>query len=544
MWKYLWIVGFYSFLGISITLKAQNVKLVDSLSKALQKTTDNATRIELLNRLAFENYYAFPLDAVRVALQASQLAHQTQNRQGEAEAYRQIGLANWAQGNLAIALKYFLQSLKIAEKYAFKQLEADILGNIGLVHFGMKNYPLAKTYQLKSLQSQITLKNREREAVARNNLADIYVQAKDFGQARQNYEASWQIMQALSNWQGVATNLRNMGQLLTTEGKTEEALVYFRRALAIADSLKDRKAISMAHKDIAVMYWQTKQLANAEQFAQKSLQFAQQAGLKNLMTDIYALLFNINQNQNKPVEALEYYQKHIVYRDSIQNIETATGIIAQQIAYETEKKELEIKLLQKNNALQQNIIRQKNYLLGAILAVIGLLMGLLWTVRKNYFAQRQNNRLLSQKNQEIEAQKNEILQQKDNLEAMNEEIMQQQEEVATQRDILLQKNQEIEENSLFIKNLNENLEKIVSERTEKLKLQNEHLTEYAFLNAHKLRSPLASIMGLVNLVKDTTLDTEQNVLVNHLSQAAEKLDNVIRSINHALENGLELYNLE
>jgi tetratricopeptide (TPR) repeat protein len=546
MLKYLGVLGFCFclFLSVSTTSKAQNVKLVDSLSKVLQKTTDEAIRIELLNRLAFENYYAYPMRALQFALQASQLAQQSQNWQGEAEAYRQVGLANWAQGNLAIALKYFLQGLKIAEKHNLKQSEADILGNLGLVYFGMKNYKSAKSYQLKALAAQIALKNRTREAVALNNLADVYAQAKDFAQARQKYQTSLQILQNLNNWQGVATNLRNMGQLLVLEGNLDEALAHFRQALAIADSLKDRKAIAMAHQDIAQMYWVNKQPTMAEQEAQKSLQIAQQAGLKSLLAQIYALLANLAQDQRKPSEALNYYRKHIAYRDSTQSIEIATEIIAQQIAYETEKKQLEILLLKNKNMLQKNSIRQKNYFLGAILAVIVLLMGLVWTMRKNYLAQSQHYQLLFQKNQEIECQKNEILQQKANLEALNEEITQQQEEVAAQRDTLLQKNLEIEENNFYIKSLNENLEKIVLERTEKLKLQNEQLAEYAFLNAHKLRSPLASIMGLVNLIKDTSLNTEQDGLINHLSESAEKLDKVIRNINHSLENGLELYNLE
>ncbi len=65
-------------------------------------------------------------------------------------------------------------------------------------------------------------------------------------------------------------------------------------------------------------------------------------------------------------------------------------------------------------------------------------------------------------------------------------------------------------------NLNENLKKIVLERTQKLKFQNTQLPEYAFVNAYKLRSPLASTMGLVDLVKDAPLNSEQSKLINYL----------------------------
>ncbi|HRG09820.1 MAG TPA: hypothetical protein PLJ08_14690, partial [Cyclobacteriaceae bacterium] len=55
-----------------------------------------------------------------------------------------------------------------------------------------------------------------------------------------------------------------------------------------------------------------------------------------------------------------------------------------------------------------------------------------------------------------------------------------------------------------IKDINENLEKIVHERTAELETKNKALEEAAFINAHKLRAPVASILGLVGLMKSTS----------------------------------------
>ena len=49
--------------------------------------------------------------------------------------------------------------------------------------------------------------------------------------------------------------------------------------------------------------------------------------------------------------------------------------------------------------------------------------------------------------------------------------------------------------------INDHLEELVKSRTIELEKKNKALEEYAFINAQKLRSPLATILGLVNLMK-------------------------------------------
>ena len=68
------------------------------------------------------------------------------------------------------------------------------------------------------------------------------------------------------------------------------------------------------------------------------------------------------------------------------------------------------------------------------------------------------------------------------------------------------RNEEIISKGEEIRVINENLEKIVLERTKELEKKNKALEEYAFINAHKLRRPVASILGLVNLLNKTSLD--------------------------------------
>ncbi len=84
---------------------------------------------------------------------------------------------------------------------------------------------------------------------------------------------------------------------------------------------------------------------------------------------------------------------------------------------------------------------------------------------------------------------------------------------------------------------NENLEMLVKERTKQLESKNKALEEYAFINAHELRAPVASILGLINLMRTMELNEDEKVYLEHLQRSADKLDDVVNSITRAIEKG-------
>lgn len=98
-------------------------------------------------------------------------------------------------------------------------------------------------------------------------------------------------------------------------------------------------------------------------------------------------------------------------------------------------------------------------------------------------------------------------------------------------------NEEIQSQAEEIKGINDNLELLVKERTEELEKKNIALEEYAFINAHKLRSPVASILGLIHLMQKVELNDEAQKVLDHLKDSTEKLDSIVNSITKAIERG-------
>lgn len=64
--------------------------------------------------------------------------------------------------------------------------------------------------------------------------------------------------------------------------------------------------------------------------------------------------------------------------------------------------------------------------------------------------------------------------------------------------------------------------------------QNHRLQEIAYIQSHLVRAPLASIMGLVDLIKANMNDKPDPEVVHHLDTSAQQFDHIIRSItDHA-----------
>jgi ligand-binding sensor domain-containing protein len=110
------------------------------------------------------------------------------------------------------------------------------------------------------------------------------------------------------------------------------------------------------------------------------------------------------------------------------------------------------------------------------------------------------------------------------------EIQKQSEEIQAQ-------NEEIQSQAEEIQGINDNLESLVQARTAELEKKNKASEEAAFIIAHELRAPVASILGLINLISKRKVDKDTKVIIQHMEESAERLNKVVRNITQAIERG-------
>jgi signal transduction histidine kinase len=68
-----------------------------------------------------------------------------------------------------------------------------------------------------------------------------------------------------------------------------------------------------------------------------------------------------------------------------------------------------------------------------------------------------------------------------------------------------------------------------------IRTQNEQLLKIAHMQSHQIRGPVATILGLLQLLNRESLTEENAELITCLDATAEKLDQTIRGIVQATE---------
>ena len=102
-------------------------------------------------------------------------------------------------------------------------------------------------------------------------------------------------------------------------------------------------------------------------------------------------------------------------------------------------------------------------------------------------------------------------------------------ELHTVKEALSRQAKELKEANEETRSINDSLEFLVQERTAALEERNRQLADFAFLNAHKMRGPLARILGLIDVLQFTDSREQEREFLQHIIQSAEELDQVIKT---------------
>jgi signal transduction histidine kinase len=100
----------------------------------------------------------------------------------------------------------------------------------------------------------------------------------------------------------------------------------------------------------------------------------------------------------------------------------------------------------------------------------------------------------------------------------------------------------IEAQSAELSKKNEELEFLVNEKTKNLIETNHELIRYnnelrqfSYTISHNLRAPVASLIGLTNIIDTKQLNDDNKLIIDHIQSSSKKLDNVFKDLNKIID---------
>jgi signal transduction histidine kinase len=198
---------------------------------------------------------------------------------------------------------------------------------------------------------------------------------------------------------------------------------------------------------------------------------------------------------------------------------------------------------------RQNLLKESNYSFTNVVILItyGILIGavmfLKWVsedseerAAKLIHELNQTNEDLVEKNTEIESQNAEILAQTENLNQSQTKLQEAYEVIEEQKNLLVHQNMNL---STELVGINKDL----TETNSELIKHNNELRQFSYTVSHNLRGPVASLMGLINIIDTSDFTPENSEIHQHIITSVNRLDNIITDLSKIIDIRHDIFHI-
>ena len=343
------------FLVIHSAVYCQKQYLVDSLESVYNNQLYNEQdKLKILAELATE--VEDPQKILSYSLELIEEAQRKGSNSYLYTGYLQQGHALRLKSDLTQALKSYFRAAKIA-KTENQHREIGLV-NVAIadVYSIMDNHDKAVQYYHSGIEILREENDSTGFASALENLGDEYLTVNKPDSALIIFKESGKIFRALKYELGIAYNLGNIGIAYALQGKNDLAKANMNQAISILEKLEDYYPISVYLTYISDIYVEQNDWQTALEYAQRSLDLAQNYGLKEQMSDANLQLSELYEQTGNLKEASIYYKTHISYKDSVNNIASVQQMADIRTDFEISQKQGEVDLLNEQKRTQQIIV--------------------------------------------------------------------------------------------------------------------------------------------------------------------------------------------
>lgn len=317
-------------------------------------------------------------ERVTLATQSRDSAELRKGKIGIVSSYNSIADIYKAQDNYDKAIEFRLSCMKIFEDLKFNDGIEDLCDELGSDYEKKSEYDKALETYFKMLKLCKNDNDQQGVATAYERIGFVYLYKKDFDNALMAQETSLKISEELDDEKGVADGFGDLADIYHEKGKLkplnyDTALVYYFKALAIYNKLEFNTSIAEIKNEIAKIYFLKGKFKMAKEGAFLTLKVFKNVASKDEVRDNYLMLSRCDSALGNYKEAYRFYQLYNLYKDSIYEEKNDNGIIKQQIKFETDKVEKEIKTGQeKKDMLAKEEMRRQKLLRNGFMGGFGI----------------------------------------------------------------------------------------------------------------------------------------------------------------------------
>ncbi len=290
------------------------------------------------------------------------------------DAYLQRGNAFGYMGDYSKALEMYLLSVEMAESTDSELLIGNSFIAIAGNFVDSKNEGNAASYYRNGIEilSQNLSDSHDSVtyAVGLYNFGDLLLKQGKIDSAELLINNAKTVFLEIGLTEYQPYWLGSFGIIEANKGNDVLAEQYLNESITMLEDYYDYSNISNFLRSIANVYLEREDYDKSLSYANRSHDLAKEYDLPKELSETNLLLYKIFVGLGESDRALEYYETHIAYRDSINNLETIRSIADQRTEFEVAQKQAELTIVELRSKRQQLLL----YGVLALLILAGLLI--------------------------------------------------------------------------------------------------------------------------------------------------------------------------
>ncbi|HPM31624.1 MAG TPA: tetratricopeptide repeat-containing sensor histidine kinase [Chryseolinea sp.] len=445
---------------------------VDSIENYIRNAPADTAKVSLVNKFVSTLRDKDNNRALPFAIENVTLAENLQFKKGLGIAHENLGWIQYRRGDYTNAFDHFTKAMHISQERVDEAAIARCWIGIAAINFEQKQFDIAIEYFKKAYRFGKETDNYVIQARSLNNIAFAFLEMNQLDSAEQYAIPCTKISIQQNNSYLIGFANRTLGDISFRKKNFDKAIEYYLNALEMGDESKNIFILTSTNHRLAKAYLFTKQFEKAKLLATKNIALAKEHSYQDDLEKSYKIRSEIAHAQKNINDAFLYQSLYTHLHDSLYDTRNNEYLTLMQTRFDTEIKQAQIELLTRDTQLREEAYRQQKvwtyFFIGCLSLVLIMLFVFLYS-----------NRLIRKAYSQLKVKNSEIYRQSEQL-----------------------------------RNLNTTKDKLFS------------------IIGHDLRSPVASLKGLMDIISLNNLSPKEfadvtKSLKRNLDSVYEDLDNLL-----------------
>ncbi len=357
-------------------------------------------KTEVLQCLEKANAYlpAHTDSAFLLAKQAEQMATENALQDELAQSAQILGQVFFAEAAYNQALEYFLKAEQIWEIYPNAVCEAANFNHLGNLYSQLKRDDKILAYHRQALSLYHRLNHEFGIAATFGFIGHYYEKNGSYDSALNYQQRALAIYRKSGFIEGKSLILENIGSIYEDLGNYYNARQYFTESLELNKAFGDELVKIRLLNNLGDICYKTHRYKEAENYMYQALMLAKKQNDRYQIRSVYRDLAQLFAAQQNHQLAYEYLDSSVVLYKQIYSEEGLRQVARLETFFETEKKNREITLLEKDKRISQLIVSLIAAGLG-IVVILGITL-----IGRQRMKLRQNKKLYETRQQLLQSQ--------------------------------------------------------------------------------------------------------------------------------------------